>query len=161
VIPDNEGEMKMMRLTRHVPLILMLMGASLAHAQVYKTIDANGKVQYTDTPPAGAKKSEVVKDATNVKSASDRTDWQEKDREFRARKMQQDEASRKEEEESRQIAKERNKACLLAREQIDDLNRGVPLYRVNAKGERVYLDEAERADAMKRARQSVADNCPR
>jgi hypothetical protein len=158
--------MKMMRSTMRIAggsvvLALIFLAALPAHAQVYKTIDANGKVVYTDTPPVGAKKTEVVPGATSVKPSTDRTDWQEKDREFRSRKAKSDEAGRKEEEENKLASKERNVACLQARDQVESLNRAVPLYRVNEKGERVYLDDAERAATLKSARQAVADNCPR
>ncbi len=131
-----------------------------AHAQVYKWVDANGKTQYSDSPPAGAAKAAVVKGAPAAADKPAQTDWQEKDREFRSRKIKQEDATRKEEEETQKLAQEKSKACLSAREQIDDLGRGVPLYKVNAKGERVYMEDAERPGLLKAARQSVTDNCP-
>lgn len=45
---------------------ILIIAASLfidvsASAQPYKWVDANGRVQYTDQPPPGAKKAEPVK----------------------------------------------------------------------------------------------------
>jgi hypothetical protein len=143
-------------------LCLACVTALPVHAQVYKSVDANGKVVYSDAPPVQGKKVEVVKGTSAPSNAAGAApDWQERDREFRGRKMLQDDAARKQEEESKQAAKERNSACLMARDHIEELTRGVPVYRMNEKGERVYLDDAERNATLKRARQSVVDNCPR
>lgn len=43
-----------------VAAILIAVGATLSHAQVYKYVDENGKVYFTDKPPKDAKKQEVV-----------------------------------------------------------------------------------------------------
>lgn len=55
------------------------LAASLASAQVYKYIDKDGKVQYTDRPPDDAKKTEVRVDkpAEGAKAGND--DWKEKE----------------------------------------------------------------------------------
>src|SRR4051794_23228290 len=115
-----------MRLTMPKPIgaclqaavCLVCVAALPAQAQVYKWVDANGKVQYSDAPPPAVKKTEVVKGAmTASKPAADSPDWQEKDREFRSRKIVQDEARRKEEEEAQQAQQKRIRACLQAHEQ--------------------------------------------
>lgn len=45
---------------RQVFALLLLAFAATAHAQVYKWVDANGKTQFSDQPPPGAR-SEVIK----------------------------------------------------------------------------------------------------
>lgn len=52
--------------------LLLIVAACPAHARMYKWVDAQGNVQYTDTPPpesAGQGRSEVKKSGTVVKSA--------------------------------------------------------------------------------------------
>ena len=41
-------------MTRGLLLIAILVSANIAHAQVYRWIDENGRVRYGDTPPASA-----------------------------------------------------------------------------------------------------------
>jgi hypothetical protein len=139
-------------------LITCLVAATPAHAEVYKWVDANGKVQYSDSPPAD-RKAGLVKGVPAAQQGAGPTDWQEKDRDFRRRKILKEESMRKEEEENQQVKEKRAATCIEAHEQIDDLNSGKRIYRMNAKGERVYFDEADRAAAMKSARQAVTENC--
>src|SRR4051812_5432040 len=46
-----------------IAIYLTCLVALPAHAEVYKWVDANGKVQYSDSPPADSKKAAVVKSA--------------------------------------------------------------------------------------------------
>ena len=56
-----------------VAAILIAAGTPLSHAQVYKYVDENGKVYFSDKPPKDAKKQEVVdiKTKTKVSDSSD------------------------------------------------------------------------------------------
>jgi hypothetical protein len=64
--------------------VLAACGALACQAQVYKYIDKDGKVQYTDRPPDDAKKTEVKVDkpSTDAKSAPD---WRDKERDLNSR----------------------------------------------------------------------------
>jgi hypothetical protein len=58
--------------------------ALTCQAQVYKYIDKDGKVQYTDRPPDDAKKSEIKVDkpSTTTKGTED---WRDKERDLNSR----------------------------------------------------------------------------
>src|SRR5258706_2083631 len=63
-------------------LVIAVFTVFAASAQVYKYIDKDGKVQYTDQPPADAKKSEVKVDPpAEVGKGATKDTWrgQEKD----------------------------------------------------------------------------------
>ena len=53
-------------------------------AQVYKYIDKDGKVQYTDRPPDDAKKSEIKVDKPSTE-AKTTEDWRDKERDLNSR----------------------------------------------------------------------------
>ena len=53
-----------------VAATVLVAGASLSHAQVYKYVDENGKVYFSDKPPHDAKKQEVVDIKANTQPSS-------------------------------------------------------------------------------------------
>src|SRR5689334_22388498 len=80
---------------------VLLAGAALcaaiaAQAQVYKYIDKDGKVQYTDRPPDDAKKTEIKVDpASDPSKVRKDDDWRAKDKDvdrklIEKRKLQDD-----------------------------------------------------------------------
>lgn len=68
-------------------VILMLLPFS-ATAQVYKWIDQHGKVQYGDRPPSDKKDTEVLRSASERAVKLSSSDWEERDREFRKRRIE-------------------------------------------------------------------------
>lgn len=82
------------------------------------------------------------------------------ERELQARKRaaEQEQAAKAKAEEERN-AGIRAHNCRNAHSQIAGLESGQRIARVNEKGEREVLDDAGRADAMRRAREIVASDC--
>jgi hypothetical protein len=141
-----------------------------ADAQVYKWVDANGVTQYSDTKPDTSKtKAIAIKTETatvNNKSGvpgptAQGQDWVDKDLGFRQRKVMKDQAEREANEKAAQEEKARRSACLDARDDIDILESGRPVYEMNERGERVFISDDERAKQLQAARKSAAQNCPR
>ena len=64
--------------------MLAASAALVCQAQVYKYVDKDGKVQYTDRPPDDAKKSEVKVDKPSSE-AKGTADWREKERDLNSR----------------------------------------------------------------------------
>jgi hypothetical protein len=139
-------------------LLLILCGvAPPAHAQVYKWVDANGKTHYGDAPPqSGKAMPEVVKTPPAANLLEPAPSWEEKDRDFRRRRIEQEAMKPKEE-----TSPSSQQICASARYKIQMLD-GKLVYRIDKKtGERVYMEDAERAAIESRARQDMANHCPR
>jgi hypothetical protein len=129
-----------------------------AHAQIYKWTDANGKIQYSDAPPASSRvNASVVKTAPVPESAQKEAGWEEKDRDYRSRKALRNSAGRAEDP-----AMEKGSAqqCSDARGRLAHFN-GRIIYRVDKNGEKVYVEDSERATIEKNARDAIAQHCAR
>jgi len=146
-------------------LVLAMMIAGPAAAQVYEWRDAQGQLQYSDLPPLGVdakvvyptlKPVGVDDKAGAAPAAAKPKTLAEKELEFRQRRAEAAEAQAKAEQDSSQ-AVERQRACEQARNQLGALRSGQRIARFNSKGEREYLDDAGRADEIERT-QKFADS---
>jgi hypothetical protein len=52
-------------------LVLATLMAGVAHAQMYKWVDENGRTQYTQTPPPPGKKAEVIQSQKKAPAAAE------------------------------------------------------------------------------------------
>lgn len=143
--------------------VAILLATATVAAQVYKWVDKDGKVQYTDTPPpASATKTEAKKVDTSPPAASTnaapaKTPQQ---RAKDADKLKADIAEKaKKSELDRQNAEINASNCSNARSVIRELETGRPLTRTSETGSREYLDDATREAEMTKARKSVAEFC--
>ena len=152
-----------------------------ASAQMYKWVDANGKVQYSDKPPpsnikteklrapppaaapsappggaaaAGEAKGGAQKDAAKAgpKTAA------EQEQAFRKRQL---EAAKAQEEEAKKQAQASDKAenCRRAKAAVANLQLGGRQVRIDDKGERVYLEDQQIAQETAKAEQEAAAAC--
>jgi len=78
--------------------------------------------------------------------------------EFRRRVKEAQEAAAKQAKED-QTKRDSQQNCELAREQERTLINQPRIARTNEKGERYYMDDDQRAQALAKTRQSVADWC--
>lgn len=146
-------------------LAILLATATVA-AQVYKWVDKDGKVQYTDTPPPpGATKAEPKKVDTPAGPASAPApagaapkSLDERARDFDKRKNEAAEKAKKDSE-SQQNAEVDAENCRDARTALIDLESGRPINRSNDKGERVFITDEQRQAEISKARAMVAASC--
>jgi len=141
-----------------LPFLILLLPL-LAHAEIVKWVDDKGEVHYSDQPPATAKapKSLNIKNQPSS-SAPAQKSLADQELEFRKRQMEAADADKKAAEEKQQaeIAKQN---CASARANLKMLQDGVRMTKYNEKGERVFLDDAERAKATAEAQRAVSDWC--
>lgn len=144
-------------------ILLLLSCFSLsAHAALNKWVDENGKVHYSDTPPANAT-VETVRNITGKDQKDAATNYSPKnyaEREAELRKARQgkaDAAAKAAEETAR--GEERQRNCLAARENLRALEEGTRLVVYDENGVRRYLDDAERAQRLNSAQAAVKANC--
>ena len=142
--------------------VAILLATATVAAQVYKWVDKDGKVQYSDTPPpASATKTEAKKIDTSpaaaavaapTKSLQDRVKESDKRKADIAEKAKKTDADEK-------TAEINATNCTNARSAVRELETGRPMVRTTEAGTREYLsDEARQAD-LANARKSVADFC--
>ena len=153
--------------------LLLALGAvlSLPVAAQWKWRDKGGQMQYSDLPPpAGTPDTDILQRPAPVApraAASAPTAASapllvpksgDPELDAKRKKAEQDEAARKKAEDERiAIAKVDN--CSRARLQLKALDDGQRISRINAKGEREYLDDKGRAEEAQRARTVIAADC--
>ncbi len=148
----------------------VLLATATVAAQVYKWVDKDGKVQYSDMPPppaatkADAKKlntgaSAPVPDGADPKAGANAPKTaQEKARE--ADKKNKDEAEKaRKDEEAQKAAKMNEERCKAARRYKGDLETGRPIARNNDQGERSFMSDEERSAELAKANAAIADAC--
>ncbi len=167
-------------------LLLVLLAMPL-HAQMYKWTDANGKVQYTDKPPPPGAKSETVKNRSSsvsgpaeapaaAKGAAAKADAKsdaksgapakaagplttaEQEQAFRKRKLEEEDAQKKAQEKLAQD-KQKQDNCAAATGSVISMEAGGRQARVDAKGERYFLNESQVQAEIAKARQQVSSFC--
>ena len=137
-----------------------------AWAQMYKWTDADGKVRYGDTPPPGVKATPIKgPSAPPPPTASVPANPAAKDQKpltpeqaFRKRQQEREEADKKSAQ-ARQDADIKRANCDAATAQLRTLQSGVRMSTINAQGERVYVEDDQRAQETARAQQAVAEWC--
>jgi hypothetical protein len=134
----------------------MLLASPSPHAQVYKWVDENGKAHYSDKPSEAQKQKAQTVPTPAAKApaqaANPPEDWQNRERDFQRRRVEQG----MKEVEQAQAIKER---CAQSRKALAQLRDDVALYRVNDKGERVYIEAPERKAMEQKARQDMTQHC--
>jgi len=159
-----------MRTALAVGLAAMFFAAS-SFAQLYKWVDKDGRTRYSDLPPVGiqatplsrppAPASESVAPATGDAAKDPRKGPltpAEQDIEFRRRVKEAQEAAAKGEQAKRED-EERKENCARAREMLATLESGQRIARTDSKGERFYVDDAQRVQETAKARDAVASWC--
>ena len=147
--------------------------ASSAQAQVRKCVDAEGKIIYTQDPcPANTKSGSISRGVIQTpaaapadsaakgdaaKSAAPKT-AAEQEQAFRKRQQDQAKAAKESEQKSAE-AQRKAENCRNARERLTQYEIGGRQSRINAQGERYYLEDAQIEQEKARARTDVAQSC--
>jgi len=157
-------------MNRLLVTVLAIAFAGTASAQLYKWVDNNGRVQYGDTPPGDASKVTRLRPApagsAPAPAATSETAAKDKDKDkaltpeqaFKKRQQERQEAEQKAEKE-RAEADQKRAGCENAQAGLRQLQSGQRLSTVNSAGERVFIDDNERARQLQRAQKSVDDWC--
>jgi len=144
--------------TRLLLLIPLLASGPAAAQEMYKWVDENGRVTYSDQPPLGKVRSkEVINIPSTVNPGAARRigdqDAQFKKRQDDAAKAQA--AAAKKEE----VDKQKQENCSRARAEMRALRENAPLVRLTESGERVLLDAGAREVEGKRLETFLEENC--
>ena len=150
-------------------LIAALLLANLASfqciAEVYKWVDENGKIHFSDKP--FDEKSKAVKmkrqpTPEEIQQAKQRAarviQHQRKVSEITSEEAQQEQQARMKREKKSAIL---NKECKMAQTEIIQLGRGYRSYTVNDKGEKYFLSDQEKNDMIAKMKELVKQHCPK
>jgi hypothetical protein len=137
-------------------------------AQQYKWTDRDGKVQYGDVPPPGANATPLKgprttpaappADAAAKDAGKGPLTPAEQEAEYRKRQLEA-QKDREKDERAAQEAQLKRDNCAGAQEQLRILESGQRYARTDAKGERYYVDDDQRAAETARARKLVGEWC--
>ena len=147
-------------------IVSMLAAATAAQAGITRWVDAEGKVHYSDQPPPPAAKSQKTLPLKNnpalPQAAPGGKDGEkslaEKELESRKRRVQAEETAAKQAQDQEE-AKSRKTNCEQARSQLQALQEGQRVSKFNEKGERVFLEDSDRAPAIEEAKKSADSWC--
>ena len=126
--------------------VVVAMAGPAALAAMYKWVDENGRVAYGDTPPAGVKAERISVGAPAADPAAVR-DMATKDAEIRKRMQQRSDDDAKVEKD-RVAENLRRSQCQQAVGRVRSLRQDPNVYRYDEKGEKVFLDDAARENAI-------------
>lgn len=125
--------------------------------QMYKWVDEKGVTHYSETPPPdGTKGASKIEVKTPTPDRAPTDNWREREaqsKERRAKQGVQDEQERMKED------SQRASNCRRAQRQADTMTHPGSIYRLNEKGERVFMEDKERAAKLDEAQQDVARYC--
>jgi hypothetical protein len=134
-------------------------------AQVYKWVDKDGKVQYSDqAPPPDVTKSTVQKGISTSSSSpavqSDKAAEKapDKGKEFEKRRSDSADKQKKADEASK-LAGRKQESCEDARANLKGLEAGGRISKTDANGERYFLDDDQRQQEIARAQDVMAESC--
>jgi hypothetical protein len=147
-------------------IVSMLALATAAQAGVTRWVDADGKVHYSDQPAPSTAKSQKNLDLKNnpalPKAAPDSKGGEkslaEKDLESRKRRVEAEEGAAKQAKDQEE-AKSRKSNCAQARNQLQALQEGQKISKFDEKGERVFLEDSARPQAIEEAKKTVDSWC--
>lgn len=164
----------MKRLSLAIWLVLCLALPLTAFAQMYKWVDANGKVHYSDKPPPSNVKTEKLREAPrapsppapgegkgDAKKDTARTGPKTVAEQEQAFRKRQADSAKEEKEQAQKEAEARERAenCKRAKAAVANLELGGRQSRIDEKGERVFLTDQQVTQETARARQEAADAC--
>lgn len=146
-------------------LLLACVAPAVLAQTIYSWKDASGRVHYSDSPPPDAqarsiKQAPLAPRPPTAEGASANTppNYAEQEVAFRKRRA---EAAEAEDKTRKQKAsdEQRERDCTQARQQLTGLESGQPVVRFNDAGERIFIDDDERAAEMARSRQYLERSC--
>jgi len=140
-----------------------------ASAQQFKWVDSNGRTQYSDHPPAGTGSAQAVKrqigsatgapgDAPSGAANARTLTPAEQEQAFRKRRADELEKAQKQAK-AEDANKEKQEACVSAKQSLAGLEAGGRKVRYTANGEREFMNEDDIAAEKERTRKVVADAC--
>ena len=139
----------------------ILFAAGAPASEIYKWTDEEGNVHYEDRPSGAPTEERLALSyrRTDSGAVQQRINARHDRQTARAEAKSVAEAAEREAADNAAAAEERKQACERARDRLERYLQAPRLYRTDANGERVYLDEAQREEARQKAEEQVTEFC--
>lgn len=147
---------------RKILLILIILHSTNAFAVLNKWLDTDGKVHYSDQPPPANVKAQTLRTTSDVAApasapAAPKT-IAEREAELKKNQQAKKEAADKAAKELASMDAEKAN-CAAAQQNLRALQDGMRMVEIDAKGERSYLDDAQRQQRIEKIKQDVKTYC--
>jgi hypothetical protein len=150
-----------MRAKRTLPFLVVALCLALpASAQIHQWKDENGKTVISDKPPVGyvPAKKQPGNSAPAEQAAPKQPSLADREMEFRKRQKEAQENAEKVKKEEAAAA-EKTENCQSARRQLQALESGERIALRNDKGERYYMDDAQREQETLKVKRFLETGC--
>lgn len=153
--------MKARQIALSCAVVALTFAAGATASEIYKWVDEDGNVHYEDRPSGAAteERLNVTYSRTNSGAVNDRTQARLDRQSERAEAKSQRAAAEQEAADNAAAEAERAQACERARARLETYLQSRRLYRTDANGERVYLDDSQRQEARQKAEEQVSEFC--
>jgi len=147
---------------KHVtPVCVLLVFAALPSslsAEIYRWVDEDGQVHFEDRSKDQSKSG--VRRYTTPSSASDTpAQRMEKTRKLLNAYEAERQQAREQQEKQKELAEKRKRSCMTARDNLHQYQSYGGIYRLDKKGNRVYISDQERITLLEQSREKVAEYC--
>ena len=154
--------------------LALVLAPAVSQAEIYKWKDKNGVVRYSDIPPPSNVPHESLgkkanKEPTTVEAPAAAAvpegapvPAQQTPEELTPEaevQQQEAEAAKKKAEAAEAEQKQKQENCATARANLANMQQGGRVYKMNEKGEREYLGDAEMAAGVEQAQAEVDKYC--
>ena len=141
--------------------VLLILGLPMAQAEIYKWVDDNGQVHYSEQAPDSKRSSKEIhiqKHRPQAPLISPEQRRQQRDNLLRAfdeeRQLRNEAKEKKEQDEARS-----RRNCIRARDKLKNYERASVLYNLDEQGERVYFSDAQRSRAVANLKSQIKKWC--
>ncbi len=146
------------RTARVAVAVVMLVAFNPAGAVLYKWVDANGRVTYSDQPPPGNVKAEIVGAAPPPADSSAVRDLANQEADLRKAQTQRAEEQKKTSK-AKADQLQLQQDCADARVRLRLYESDQPIANINEKGEQVFVDDATRQRTRERLEYQIRERC--
>ena len=142
---------------RALMIALALAFAPLASAQLYKHVGKDGKVTYSDQPPANAD-AKTINVPRGGPATAPAKSYVEQEKDLDKKRKESREKQGKADEKAAQ-AKQEEERCATLRQAHQMYQEGGRIYKTDEKGERVFMSDAEIEAARAKSRREMDEAC--
>jgi len=136
----------------------LALGATQAGAVLYKWVDASGHVTYSDQPPPGNVKAEVVGAPPPAANPSAVRDLANQEADLKKQQTQRaDDQKKAAKTRAEQVQLQQD--CTDARARLRIYQSDEPIGRIDENGQQVLIDDIARREARGRLEQQIRERC--
>ena len=137
---------------------LFFLVLNLAHAEIYKWVDENGQVHFSQHPPANQDANRVEPKIDIHENSSSSKRQQEMQRWLNAEEAEQHQVKKKKYE-NRQKENKQQQQCANARDLLKQYKEATGLYMLDKDGKRKFVDNNRKQQAIDEAQRKVDKAC--